>query len=313
MIRPVLFTSHRPLERAENIKAIWDEYKGQKEFVRLNFTRDNDIFDNRRYKVLVTDEFVRKAPEVCIMVTHGIVGGKTYGLTQPLPYHVKEDARLLTWVITAGTLTKGLIALQCGVGIDKVLALGMPRTDQYFRNKYEKYEKRTYLYLPTYRGQLEGINPMLTTNFEKLDRMMNDNEQLLIKAHMIDVDPVMEYEHIKVISKDEPTAEYLMRSDVIITDYSSIVFDAYICGKPVVLFAKDSGVYTLNRRMCFKYPEGYSERFADNEEELIELVREAKEQTEIEKKLRGVVCDMCDGKSTKRVIDLITKEANKWA
>ena len=30
----VLFTSVRPLKRAENIKAVYDKYQGKKEFVR---------------------------------------------------------------------------------------------------------------------------------------------------------------------------------------------------------------------------------------------------------------------------------------
>ena len=310
-MKPILFASHRPLYRAENIKAIWDKFTWGKEFIQLNRMRDNYVLGDPKYKVLVTDEFVKNAPDVCIMVGHGIAGTKTYGMDQPFPYHTKEDAKLLTYVITTGRLMKGLTARQSGVGIDRVLSLGMPRTDQYFNIEKSGRDKRTYLFLPTYRGYMEGDDPMDTTDFRLIDELLNDDEEFIVKAHMLDYDPRIEYEHIKVITNYEPTADYLINSDVVITDYSSILFDAYILEKPVVLFAKDVEQYSVNRMLYFKYPEGYSGRFCDNERELVEMIRKADKPTEIEKRLGGVVCESCDGHSTDRIIELIKEEARK--
>lgn len=311
MSKPVLFASVRPLERAENIKALWDKYKGKKEFVQLDGNRNDPVLADAKYKVLVTDEFVRRSPEVCIMIGHGIAGGKTFGLDQPYSYHTHDDARLITWVITTGELVRGIIARQSGVSIDKVLPLGMPRTDQYFKVRGSGRGKRTYLYAPTYRGYGEGEDPLDTTDFREIDELLNDDEEFIIKAHMLESDlrdPVLEYEHIKIVSNREQSAEYLIGCDVLITDYSSILFDAYLLNKPVVLFAKDVNQFIWHRGMYFKYPEGYSERFCDNETDLVRMIREADAPTEIERRIRKIVCENCDGHSTDRILELIKEE-----
>lgn len=301
----ILFASCRPLERAENIKAVWEAYDGEKEFIQMDGTRDNEELGDSKYSILVTDEFVTRSPGTCIFIGHGIAGGKTFGLDQPDPYHSLADARLISWAITTGRLTANLTAKQCGIPITKVLPLGMPRTDAYFGAKRRETNKRIYLYTPTFRKFWEGDDPLKTTDFAKLDSLLNDNELFIVKAHMIDEDPELDYKHIVVASKDEPTTDYLINCDVLVTDYSSIVFDAYLLERPVVLFAKDSFDYLWNRGMYFRYPEAYSGRFCDNEYDLVRLLRDAYRPTEEETLTKQIACDMCDGHSTERVVRLL--------
>ena len=311
-MKPVLFTSSRPLERAENIKAVFDAYDGKKEFIRLNHYRDNNELVDAKYSVLVTDEFVKRSPGKCIMIGHGMPGGKVYGLDQRYPYHTIEDGKLLTYVITSGSAFIDTVARQSGVTADKVLTLGMPRTDAYFGAVREPSKYRTYLYVPTYRGAYEGADPIATTDFREINDLLRDDERLIVKAHMLDEDPWINYKRIIVESNMEPTASALINCDVVITDYSSIMFDAYLLNKPVVLFAKDRGTYLWFRGMYLKYPEHYSGRFCDNETDLVRLLREADEPTEAETKTRDLVADRCDGHSTERVVELIKRlEAEK--
>ena len=70
----ILFASCRPLERAENIKAVWEAYDGEKEFVQMDGNRDNEELSDRKYKILVTDEFVTRSPGICIFIGHGLAG-----------------------------------------------------------------------------------------------------------------------------------------------------------------------------------------------------------------------------------------------
>lgn len=304
-MKPILFASSRPLSRAENIKAVWDAYHGDKDFVQLSLMRDNGELSDSRYAVLVTDEFVQKTPGKCVMIFHGIPGGKSYGLDQPYPYHTAEDGRLLSVVISTSQFLNNTIARQSGVNVGNVFPLGMPRTDYYFKAQQHKSDKRKYLFVPTYRNIYEGSHPLETTDFIKLDKLLSDSEEMLVKVHMLDINPEMEFRNIKVISNELPTADYLIDCDVLITDYSSIMFDAVILEKPVVLFAKDKDEYIKRRGMYFTYPESYSGRFCDTEEDLIRILREAGEPTKAEQMIRMVTTQMCDGHSTDRVVQLI--------
>ena len=306
----ILFASCRPLERAENIKALWEAYDGEKDFIQMDGKRNNDELAGD-YDLLVTDEFVTKSSGKCIMLGHGIAGGKTYGLDQPDPYHNMNDAKLLTWVVTSSRYVLGMVAKQCGVTIDRVLPLGVPRTDAYFGAEKRETDKRIYLYAPTFRKFYEGEDPILTTDFKKLDELLTDDEVFIVKAHMMMDDPEMEYKHIVVAPKDIPSKDYLINCDVLVTDYSSIMFDAYVLDKPVVLFAKDKDDYLWNRGMYFRYPSAYG-RFCNNEEDLVRTLREAEKPTDAERLTKALTCEMCDGRSTERVLGLIkSMEGNK--
>ena len=303
----VLFTSHRPLNRAENIKAVWDAYDGEKHFIQLALFRDNEELSSDKYSVLVTDEFVRAAPKTCIFIGHGVPATKYFGLDQFRPYHTPYDARLLTYVISPSDYPymKLLMARQCGVHENQVLAYGMPRTDVYFKRKKKPKDKRIYLYAPTYRAIDEGIDPMESTDFRLIDELLTDDEEFIVKAHMLEEDPSLEYKHIRVASNNIASAEYIMNCDVLITDYSSIMFDAYLCNKPCVLFARDKSLYLQNRGMYFIYPNNYASWFADNETDLIDLVRNVRGLTKTEKLVKELTTNRCDGHSTERVIELI--------
>lgn len=306
-MKPVLFASSRPLDRAENIKAVFDAYKGEKEFVKLNPYRDNNELQDGRFKVLVTDEFVNRSPEICIMIGHGMPGGKTYGLNQPFPYHSERAAKLITFVVTSSKYFVDVVAKESGVNVERVLPLGMPRTDAYFRTERQQSKYRTYLYAPTYRGAYEGLDPMKSTDFREISDLLNDDERLIVKAHMMDDDPRINYKRIIVESNTEPSTNALINCDVLITDYSSIMFDAYLLNKPVVLFAKDRGTYSWFRGMYLKYPEEYSGRFCDNETDLVKLIREATEPTEAEVRAKQIITGCCDGYSAERVANLVAK------
>ena len=109
--------------------------------------------------------------------------------------------------------------------------------------------------------------------------------------------------------KMEPTVRYLYDADVVITDYSSIMFDAYLLGKPVVLFEKQTG-YVKNRGMYLDYPEEYCSRYATNERDLIQLARFAHDLRKTERDCLNYVADMCDGHSCERICELI-REVNE--
>ena len=301
----VLFTSCRPLSRAENIKAVWIAWKGEKIFGQLSGHLLCDELFKSDTDLLVTDEFVAFSPVPTIMIFHGVGGGKSYGLDMERPYVNTETMKFLDYVISSTDNPKmmRLTAKQCGVPVEKVLPLGMPRTDTYFREWPRLSEKRTYLFAPTFRADNEPRFPDI--DWALIDSLLTDDEALLVKPHMAQDRLVNgEYKHIAHIPNQLPTTPFLMGSDVVITDYSSIAFDAHIAGKPVVIFEKDVK-YRMFRSMYLPYPEGYAGRYATNEEELVNVMRAAKFQTSADLNCLEKCCSACDGQSTERVIKLM--------
>ena len=304
----VLFTSGKNLTRAENIKAVYDAYDGGKEFYKVNPYRDNPILRSSQYHLRVTDEFITASPGKAVMIGHGIDGGKTVGLDQPHPYHRKENAKLIDAFVCASEWLVPMVARMSGVPEERVLPLGVPRTDAYFTAKRTS-TKRTYLYAPTYRSREE--TPMPGIDWQMLDEALSDNEELIVKPHMLTPTILVgKWRHIREVSRDEPSAEYLINCDVLITDYSSIMFDAMLLKKPVVLFEKDPG-YLRTRGMYLRYPEEYTTRYATNEAELLDLIKAVNEPNDVEKLCVRKLAGACDGSATLRVVQLI-HEIQGW-
>ena len=112
--------------------------------------------------------------------------------------------------------------------------------------------------------------------------------------------------HIVEYSPYIPSAPYLIDCDVVISDYSTIIFDGYLLHKPAVLFEKDSG-YVDIRGMRLDYPDEYCSRYCKDEESLLRMVREADGLTETERKVTQRVADACDGHATERLCNLINE------
>ena len=322
MSKPVLFASFRPLERAENICAAYEAYTGEKVHIISTSPEYRSEVLSGKYDVLVTDDFPAVTPGKCIVIWHGIYGGKRVGLDQPgVPYYRREYADNMTYIISASNGMVNGWNKSTGVPKERILPLGMPRTDQYVgKVKGDGHtilaDKHAYLYAPTFRDK--GETPMPDIDWGYIDSILTDDEVFAVKAHPWQMyqhgkDQVtqnmsgIQWKHIMVIGEDQPSAPYLYDADVIITDYSSIMFDAYLLNKPVVLFEKTPG-YTETRGMYLDYPFDYCTFYALNEEQLINNLRYRAKfpfLTNTELRCRVLVADKCDGHVCERLNKLI--------
>lgn len=292
----ILFTSNRKLARAENIKAVYDAYEGEKRFVKMEYNRPIPDLHSGKYALQVTDELPGDTPGKCIFIGHGMGAGKTYGLDQPYPYFRRPD--LLTYVIASSEEMVPVIARQCGISREQVIPLGMPRTDAYFYNR--KYERpfKSHLYAPTFRPG------HWWPDWNELRRHMPAGHKMLVKPHMVTGRLDGGWENIETVSPALPTTPYLLGADTVITDYSSIMFDAMVLRTPTILFAKDKERYLRERGMYMPYPDKYSKYFTDNEQELAACLEYAK-WDDSDEALREFYAGACDGHSVERTIELI--------
>lgn len=311
-MKPVLFASTKTFERAENLRAIYEAYDGEKVHVQVNPWRQHPEITSGKYDVMVIDEYPTVSPGKIVCIGHGFAGGKTGGLLQPRPYFNIENAKLITYSITSGTEMIPIVAKSDGIRPEQVLPYGMPRTDCYVgKKKGDGYTplagKRAYLYVPTYRSAEDGPLPEL--DWEWLDCQLTDDEMIAVKPHTMTGRILYgKYRHIIEFDPEEPSTPYLYDCDVVITDYSTIMFDGYLLGKPAVLIEKRKG-YLVTRGMTMTYPDQYSDRFCRNEEDMLRLCREANGLDEAEKESIRRVADACDGHACERICKLIRRIA----
>lgn len=319
----VLFVSEHDLERAENLRAVFEAYDGDKQFERGIYHMRTAAQDG--YSAVVCDSLPEymtlKGSCKSIVIGHGITGDKKYALDEK---RKGIDVRTFAQIdasVNASTKTVDIMASQFGISVDSVYPLGMPRTDQYIGkhksdgNTVLGGASRSYLYAPTFRGPNDG-KELPRIDWAKLDSLMEDDEMLVVKRHYFQRDTITQgsYDHIVEVEPDIASAPYLIDCDVLITDYSSILFDGYVLGKPSVLTVDDMDEYMATRGFYLDYPAQYSSRWLvaeGNEDKLLAHIRAAfvTGMRYTEQKCLELVADMCDGHSTERVCELIRSMA----
>lgn len=307
----VIFISSRPMPRCENITAVYKAFKGDKKF-DLMWDRTSDILHdpNSEYDLVITDELVRESKAPVMMIYHGAALGKTYLMQRHDSWEMdvlKKCSKLVKYAISSSNSPEAIasIAEECGINEEQVYPYGMPRMDKYIKWPHKTWFT-SYLYAPTFRTYENKDIPDI--DLDKIDRLLSNDEILFIKPHMILNNPeIKQYKHIVYFSKDDPSEKLIAECDVLITDYSSIMFDAFAFNKPVVLFEKDHESYLKKPGMCLPYPDGYSSRHCRTEEELVNLCRDAAKNGlgDNEKKCKELSVNMCDGHATERVVQLI--------
>lgn len=315
MARAVLFVTGlgKELKRAENMYTLYKAYQGEKTYISSHDDKFIQQVNSGKYDLMVIDVFPTVKPKKAIMIWHAIQGGKYIGLDQRGTYYREEYAELMDYIITAGRGGIDMFNRCTHVPKDRIIPLGMPRTDRYFyKEKINRIPlfgaKRVYLFAPTFRNWREGKFPDI--DWGMIDRQLNDDELMIVKAHPYGTQFFIRgCSHIISADKMEPCANFLECSDVIITDYSSIMFDAYLLDKPVVLFEKEQG-YVRERGMYLQYPGGYCSRYTTNETDLVNSIREANGLTETERECINYVADACDGNSCERICNFIDNVNN---
>lgn len=315
-VKMVLFSSDRPLDRAENLKAVWDAYDGPKEF--MQYIPSACAALSPKYSVFVCDCTPQYSPTKgdvkTVFVSHGISGDKLYGLDKS--EHHRAGCSQVDYAICTTEYSKERVMSQIGLPADRVLPLGFPMTDRYVGKRKGdggtvlSAFRRAYLYVPTWRAQ--GNPPLPRIDWEKLDAMMDDDEVIVVKRHMCTRDTLVgtHLAHVKEYDRSLTSVPFIIDCDVLATDFSSIMFDAYVMRKPVLLLVDGADAYCESHGMYEDYPGFYSSRTVQaegNEKELLDALRGAfgAGLGDVEQKCLETTAGVCDGHASERVAELI--------
>lgn len=144
-----------------------------------------------------------------------------------------------------------------------LLKAGTPRNDVLVRdaNEREKYKRQLglpldrtiVLYAPTFRNvaeRPEATSPRAVIDMEKWAQKRGKDSFLLVRAHYLDkVSIPASFAHIALDVSNYPNVNDLyLAADVLVTDYSSVMFDYATLGRPIVLFPYDYDAYVNNER-----------------------------------------------------------------
>ena len=153
-----------------------------------------------------------------------------------------------------------------------VEALGCSRTDVFFdaawlgqarksveREVEQARGKKILLYAPTFRGKVREAAAPDALDIELLRKRCGDDYVLLVKQHPYVQCPPKIPESCRDfafdVSRALPIDKLLACADMLITDYSSVIFEYSLMRRPMAFFAYDIDDYTDWRGFYYDYDE----------------------------------------------------------
>ena len=101
--------------------------------------------------------------------------------------------------------------------------------------------------------------------------------------------------------------DLLIVTDILITDYSSVIFDYLLLNKPIIYYAYDLELYKQERGLYYDFEDYIYGLVAYNMDELIKAIKKPDMMNSKRNEFNEKFMKACDGKSTERVYDYIFK------
>lgn len=216
-------------------------------------------------------------------------------------------------------------AFKTNTGVVK--ALGVPRTDIYFNQEVlEMTRKKVFelfpqiqgrkilLFAPTFRGHsLNEAHYDIELDIDLLREKLGHEYVLMTKYH-----PLMKTgsyheensDFMLDVTKLLSPEEALSVADILVGDYSSIMFEYLLLRKPMISFIPDIEEYIGDRGFFFPYEETMPGPYVKTQSELIDAILNV--ESWYNKKHNEVYLkkfmSACDGHSTERIFTEVFKE-----
>ncbi len=238
-----------------------------------------------------------------------------------------------THLIVSSDTTKRIYSKSFSMSPDRVYITGMPRTDCLFKGDgyietererfYKDYPelkgRKIILYAPTFRDK-DVKHPKLLIDVKRVADELDDDYVLGIRLHPF-VAGAYNKQHEGGIKGVVDFSSYgslnrlLFVSDILISDYSSIVFEYAALKRPIIFYAPDLKEFSDSGRGFYHDYENYVPGAVTfDEEEVINKIREVSNISYDEYDSRYHMSEFVDdtykykdGLSSKRVYDLMMK------
>jgi CDP-glycerol glycerophosphotransferase (TagB/SpsB family) len=176
--------------------------------------------------------------------------------------------------------------------------------------------RRTVLYAPTFRGDsLTTARHPDGLDLHLLARTLGDDHVLLLRAHPavrsgLRIDPPLD-DFVIDVSDYPEVNELMLVSDVLVTDYSSVIFEYALLGRPIALFAPDTDAYERERGFYFDYRLEVPGPVFETTVALATYLRAGEFDLEPVKRFATKWFEIADGHASERLVDQIVLPALK--
>jgi CDP-ribitol ribitolphosphotransferase len=285
--------------------------------------------------VIVDDYFfpiypVKKRPGVTIVqVWHACGAFKRFGratleaewgadqiFLKWVPIHSNYDLTLVSSAsiapIYAEAFGQSTETISAAFGIPRTdVLLPSPRRDAAERAVRERLGLRdgrtTILYAPTFRGAdlKEAVAPELL-DIAALHRALGSEYRLILRLHSF-VKSAMrippEVGDFVVDASAEPDAnEVLLAGDILVSDYSSIIFEYALLNRPMAFLAPDLAAYERERGFFFDYRTGIPGPVMEETEQLARWIQAKQFDLQRVRTFAATSFDVMDGRATERFV-----------
>ncbi len=175
------------------------------------------------------------------------------------------------------------------------------------------------LYTPTWRDDVvfaeEAAGPFaLGLDVDAFAEALGDDHVLLLRLHYMLTGRLEAYEHpaVRDVSFHPEVSELYLAADVLVTDYSSTMFDFAVTGKPLLFYTYDLDDYESRvRGFYFDLASIAPGPLVRTTEELLgalaELPRVTAEHADAYAHFRETFCHLDDGHASERVLDRVLR------
>ena len=212
--------------------------------------------------------------------------------------------------------------------VEQVRAVGIPRSDVFFDETYvtnartsirRQYgipdDKRVILYAPTFRGngQRSASFDFEMIDWDKLGAAISGDSVFLVKMHPFVRRYPIELEENPAfinVSGNREINDLLFAADVLVTDYSSVIFEYALLNRPTIFHVPDLQLFQSSRDFYYPFEDYLFGPQTTTTDELITAISSASVDEVKLAAFREYFMAACDGTSTARFVkELIVDKA----
>jgi CDP-glycerol glycerophosphotransferase len=276
--------------------------------------------------------FARRPDQVCVQTWHG-APLKRLGFdvanrrSQPNRLYGSWEQQVGNWQYVLSPNRFSTPILRDAYAIEgELLETGYPRNDLLARADADARSrevrrrlgvpegKRTVLYAPTYRDQVYDRRGRyrldLRLDLARLRAAVGEDTVILFRNHPYVVDPAPTDADgfVRDVSSYPDGTELLLAADVLVTDYSSIMFDYASTGRPILFYAYDLDAYASEIRGFYvDFAETVPGPLLRTTDELADALGDIEGVTaryaSRYEEFRAKFCEFDDGQASARVVD----------
>lgn len=282
------------------------------------------IFVDDFHPLLYTVKF-RKSQEI-IQLWHAVGAFKTVGFSRTGkkggPFFDSVNHRNYTKAFVSSENDVPFYGEAFGIKEQNVIPTGVPRTDILFDEEYEKEitkkmeeylpiikGKKVILFAPTFRGNghRSAHYPFFKIDFTRLAHYCKENNAVvLFKMHPFVKNTLnipKQYENYFIdVSDFREVNDILFITDILISDYSSLVYEFAVFKRPMLFYAFDLEDYITSRDFYEPYQDFVPGKIVESFNDLIEALHNSDFEEEKVLKFLEKHFKYNDGKSSERIV-----------